>query len=269
MAARASFAHKGTADIGEINGQGVFSNLERVLSTCGLSPHKSRKKIFGDAGKFGQVPAPSVEATKMKYYIGFVVTMIVLIASMSAVEVYKWIKSPHVKIVTEIPDDDVSDVKSVAKPVVDFAALMSNIRQDCSIADDVERDDLLSADFSELVVAVHRFSFRASDPECFLKLKHTGGQVYADTYNRWDPDQMASPRNLHFTLGYPGRKTDYCLPNNSIWMITESSSKWSSTIASLQRLDASQDERIWISTIAGWDGTVMAKMAGMHPLACK
>jgi hypothetical protein len=208
-------------------------------------------------------------AAKMKYYVGFVVTLIVLIASMVTFEVYRWRKSPHVKVVNEIPVDDVSDVKNAAKPVVDFAALLSNIRQDCNIADVVERDDLLSVNFSVLVDAVHRFSFRASDPECFLKLKYAGGQVSADTYNRWDPNQMAETRNIHFTLGYPGRQTDYCLPNNSIWMIAETNSQSNNTIAHLQRLDASQDERIWISTIADWDGTVMAKMAGMHPLACK
>jgi hypothetical protein len=123
----------------------------------------------------------------MKHYMRFVVTMIVLIASMVTYGVYRLSKLPPIKVVNEIPDDDVSDVKNAAKPIVDFAALMSNIRQDCNIADDVERD-LLSVDFSVLVDAVHRFSFRASDPECFLKLKYVGGQVSAGTYDRWDPD---------------------------------------------------------------------------------
>ncbi|MEA3154177.1 MAG: hypothetical protein QOK44_1766 [Betaproteobacteria bacterium] len=211
----------------------------------------------------------------MKRIVLFVVLIVVFVWVVVPVGKFLyevWSMPPGNRYTTVIPKDDVSDIVSVPKPTVDFIAVMASIRQDCSISELVERDDLLSVDFEQLGQAIRRFSLRAKGPKCLATLGDlNGGVTRFSTYERFDPDMYAEPKNLHFTFVLRDQIAESCLPNDSIWEVTKTDLKKPDFIVHLRRLDdLSQHEGLMISTYRGWKGTVMAKKDGwLHPLACK
>jgi hypothetical protein len=177
----------------------------------------------------------------------------------------------HIKVTNNVPTDDISDL-SEAQPFSLTASwkISTSCSADCAISQLVEHDDFFSIAFDLLAKDVKVFSFRAGLGACAIKLRGGSGQAQADTYNKWDPNQMAEVRNLHFTIGKSGQGGEYCVPNGSLWEKVDADGASSNEIIHLRRLDKATGEIIWISTITGWKGTLMAKKSGiLHPMACQ
>jgi hypothetical protein len=178
----------------------------------------------------------------------------------------------HTKVTNNIPKDDISDLNE-AQPsfsLISSFKIQSSCSVSCAISQLVEHDDFFSIAFDLLAQNVKIFSFRAGLGTCAIKLKGGGGQAQADTYNKWDPNQFAEVRNLHFTVGKSGQSGEYCVPNGSLWEKVDADGASSNEIMHLRRLDKATGEIIWVSTITGWKGTLMAKKSGIiHPMACQ
>jgi hypothetical protein len=177
------------------------------------------------------------------------------------------------RVTTQIPTDDVSDL-NVAQPQGRYneAQLASACASTCAQSNLVEHDDFFATGFEELTKNVRVFSFRSGWGRCAITLtgKNGGGVVSADTYNKWDSNRYAEPKNLHFTVGKSNQAGSYCVENGSLWEKTDCHTQAPDRILKLHRIDKPSTDEIWISTYKGWKGTLMAKKSGiLHPMACQ
>lgn len=179
---------------------------------------------------------------------------------------------PDHPVTTTIPQDDVSDLSEPqAASHMNESERVHLCSTTCPISNLVERDDMLDISFDQLTQDVRVYSFRGGLGKCAINLTGgNGGVVRADTYNRWDPNEYAEPKNLHFTIGKSNQAGDYCVPNGSVWEKTVCTTHAPDQILRLHRVDIPVTEEIWISTYKGWKGTLMAKKSGiLHPMVCQ